>query len=471
VLTLNRNTLLTFTGISNAAHNAGIHYTTIPPGTSFGIRIQNCRLTNISNNDVTHTGAIPTVSNTFYGISVETNCLTSMVSQNLVEKMGTGLNFANTNNYPTTVTCNNMQQNKTGVMLNNTILGNQGTAAGTFYQGTFYPNGIASDNIWNIPSSPGSLGITGINNPVTNKTWYVRSKTGAWFPPLPFIFPPLTVISGGPLLSATQTCGNICYNQPCFKQHLAQVAKVQSPFNTLPLIQQQLNAQAVYQTVRSDSSLTNTNDTLSIVLSNFRDSLANTNLGSFYRIASLLASGDTVNANILNSEISPSNVAETNQKVVNTIYIRTWAHGVYVNSHIDSITLLNIAKQNVIKGGTAVYDARLMIGQFFDDLSTMRTLEVSSSNLPNNPNVFDNYGKMYPNPTNANFYYEITLNEGETGTIELFNILGNKLLYKPLREGQNTIEFQAGGLANGVYLYKLFLNNSFKGLGKLILSK
>jgi len=81
--------------------------------------------------------------------------------------------------------------------------------------------------------------------------------------------------------------------------------------------------------------------------------------------------------------------------------------------------------------------------------------DVSPTNsLPNAFTLLQNY----PNPFNPTTTIEFALPHQTHGTLKIFNALGEEvavLMDKTLEAGRHTSVFDAGGLASGVYLYRL----------------
>lgn len=75
-----------------------------------------------------------------------------------------------------------------------------------------------------------------------------------------------------------------------------------------------------------------------------------------------MVSVDSVSlATVILNSLNDTNLSESNLKTVYAIYAATWMLGIEEFSSADSATLLNIALQNPTAGGTAVYNARVML--------------------------------------------------------------------------------------------------------------
>ena len=83
----------------------------------------------------------------------------------------------------------------------------------------------------------------------------------------------------------------------------------------------------------------------------------------------------------------------------------------------------------------------------------------------------DSYGLMYPNPANTIAYYEIELENSQTGFVQLFDVLGNLVATQKLSSGMNKAEFDLNNLSNGIYAYKVVINGEYKTSNKLIITK
>ncbi len=125
-----------------------------------------------------------------------------------------------------------------------------------------------------------------------------------------------------------------------------------------------------------------------------------------------------------------------------------------------------------------VSNLKLTIGNLSNPLESLdfnvkTTVEVVAVENENNiPNSFKLY-QNYPNPFNpsTNIYYQ--LSECGFVTLEIFDILGNKInsfVNSYQNAGTYTVSFINNNLSSGIYYYKLSQNNKFI-TKKMILEK
>jgi hypothetical protein len=71
----------------------------------------------------------------------------------------------------------------------------------------------------------------------------------------------------------------------------------------------------------------------------------------------------------------------------------------------------------------------------------------------------------YPNPFNPSTSIQYTIAESSPVTLEVFNMLGQKvaeLVNTTQAAGKYSVQFDAAGLSSGVYLYQLRAGNYFE---------
>lgn len=124
--------------------------------------------------------------------------------------------------------------------------------------------------------------------------------------------------------------------------------------------------------------------------------------------------------------MSPDNDAEENEKAVNEIYADTWGDGVYDFTEEQYNALYEIAVESPVSGGTAVYNARVLLDMDVDD--GMEAEErIASQPVEEVKSDMTKKGILYPNPAKQCCYYKIHL--FERGALEMYDFFWQKNSY------------------------------------------
>jgi hypothetical protein len=435
-----------------------------PATPEYGIRVQNSSNTTVDGNAIVRSGSNPNsdvvLRDNLYGISMQTGCQNSVVSNNGVMRLGTGIEFAWAGNFPATMSCNTMTWNMAGARFTSTFIGDQGSPVG---------NGVVHDNVWtfiNIPNSQRTIHQS--NSPTAN--WYSRNTQSSTMPttfPSPSSQSPIQGYYSflGAYPNATQTCATDCGGNisNCRQAKLADLALRNRPFDEM--YEDELRAydeQAFYE-IMQDSSLLYKGTGYDAILQVYYDSLYTSATGQLSIAAYETSQGNNSNASQLVSASGGTSLMDDNRKQVYQIYLRSWALGILDFTPLDSAMLYNIALQHIKTGGTAVYDARVMLDLDvvdFDNGQARLATESVSSQI--------NQSRVYPNPTSGEAVLEITLDDGQTGFVEVISITGQRLFSVPLNTGSNIAVLDLSGYAQGVYMYRVFVNEEFKEAGRII---
>lgn len=106
---------------------------------------------------------------------------------------------------------------------------------------------------------------------------------------------------------------------------------------------------------------------------------------------------------------------------------------------------------------------------FISDLDLTDIKEVKDQ-VPDDYNLAQNF----PNPFNPTTTIKFYLKQGGKVKLDVYNMIGQKvdeLLNQELPSGFHEIEFNASGLASGVYIYRLSIGTRFTSVKKMILEK
>ena len=80
----------------------------------------------------------------------------------------------------------------------------------------------------------------------------------------------------------------------------------------------------------------------------------------------------------------------------------------------------------------------------------------------------------YPNPFNPSTKIKFYLKQSSKVKLDVYNMIGQKvaeLVNQELPSGFHEVEFDASGLASGIYIYRLNAGNKFTSVKKMILEK
>ena len=180
---------------------------------------------------------------------------------------------------------------------------------------------------------------------------------------------------------------------------------------------------------------------------------------------------------IVNENIPTRCAMQENERTVNSIYQKQYAfetdtifehQGGYVYDSTERANLENVAYQNALEGGNAVYEARVML--FIDvedsELTTRRHL-TNNSLKGNTTRLFS----INPNPNNGEMQLNYKLNEGENGYINIYSVLGEKINSHKLTNSANALDIDEKQLNEGIYFYRIYVNDISVYSGKIVITK
>ena len=78
---------------------------------------------------------------------------------------------------------------------------------------------------------------------------------------------------------------------------------------------------------------------------------------------------------------------------------------------------------------------------------------------------------MYPKPSDGNMTLEYKLNAADHATMQLMDITGKQIANYPLDNASNKLLLNCTTLDNGIYFYRVIINNKTEGYDKLIVIK
>jgi len=80
-------------------------------------------------------------------------------------------------------------------------------------------------------------------------------------------------------------------------------------------------------------------------------------------------------------------------------------------------------------------------------------------------------GKIYPNPNNGSMQFDYSLDAGQKGSLQIFDLTGKMISQYELSESSKSLLISEESLSTGVYLYRYFINGEMKSSDKLVIIK
>lgn len=451
-------------------NNVMITHTATPSQQCYGVRLTNSTLCNVVANWVQGQNSTDYWVN---GIALDL-CTSNYVVCNESHTVGTGLFFGGFQTPNTYIAKNQMDNNLRGFTLNFGEVGPQYTP-GT----PIKPN----DNRWT-----GSFvyHTYSFNSTGANSTLYTRNVNGQYKPNpyLSFSNPnPLLIVPINPIFGNLNTllCPLILHPIPDQERRsMLQIAG--DSINPLAYVNSSkwLLKQSLYKYLQSDSSLVPAEP----LLAQFKNTHSHGNVGKIIYIESVLenianaGSTDLLNAKSENMTIINGNDAEGNSKWINSMLLdNAIANSTYTDSQLADLRLL--ATKCPYNDGAAVYQARAVLSHFetaeYTNECELLLFEnnraMTTETIQEQATALSDF-KLYPNPNDGSMNFVYTLNAASQGQFILYDITGKIISTHTLQQGnKNQLFINETLLDNGMYFYKVIIDNELKMNDKIIISK
>lgn len=477
VYTINRNTIqnvrvgVAVSGLKNStveSNNVYLLHTTVPTQRCFGVRVTNSTQCNITDNWVQGQN-----SSDYWveGVSIDISYSNS-VTCNESHTVGTGLWFGGVETPNTRVVKNQMDNNFRGMVVNFGEIGLQYTIGSG---GGIKPN----DNRW---TGAFTYHTFSWNSTGANSALYVRPAAGVYHPSpyLAYSFPnpsdviplvptpglnllvcPFTIFTGGgaPRALLLQIAGD-------------SIVPLTYVSSTLWMLRQSL-----YKYLEVDPSLLSSEP----MLASFQSFHATDNIGKIESVEQVLSSlgsatpATLASAQSTNSSVTPSTDVETNSKWLNDLLLNNaLTSSSYSTGQLIDLRLL--AAKCPYNDGPAVFQARVILSQM-EDVEYINDCESTPSGIMHMPQSNHqtktiNEFTLYPNPNDGSMNFIYTLNERSQGDFYIYDISGRLITKYSLQSGENNqLLINETQLNNGVYFYKVIVDNELKASDKIVILK
>lgn len=416
------------------------------PLTLRGIYLENCPNSTVVMNEIYRfEDPDPAIHSWIRGIEVEATQSTAVYGNN-VRKSGAGIQLFSVCT-GTQLLCNVMLDCFNGVFLNCTY-SDQGSST------------AAADNYWNNQIDPTWFRVDGNANTVK---WFYDATVDNNYNPNPH-FPGITDVDNTPHSDCPDP--TIVHLDP--GDALRSIADGSIDYEDFQSEMTYSDQQFFYEKLKEDSVLMYSGEPTDSLFQALYNQLRSGNIGLFSGVKDMIRNYDFAQAYIRNQQIVDSNLMETNKRTVMEIFLYCKIHDTVPDS-AQIATLSNIAYQYPPAGGEAVYLARAILGLHIEDnLPLLR----KGRKLEQAYNSKSSFGRIYPNPASNNFYYQLDspLASIANMTFELTDAKGRAVLKQSLK-GILRIQVNSEKLVQGVYYYRVLINNVEKDRGKVVIIK
>ncbi|HEU4719521.1 MAG TPA: T9SS type A sorting domain-containing protein [Bacteroidia bacterium] len=428
-------------------------FTLASPAT--GIHIEGCASALVRNNHVRYLGTASAANyDKLFGIYIE-NCFNDTITQDSLINMGSGIFLKGADN-PSLLACNKMKNCYYGMnfgytnSLNNPVPLNDQIHYGTAQTATPTGNhwvGCTTDMRGAIQAPP--LGIN----------WWTNAANA-----------PVTInLSGASLtnnnapivLTNSDQCTNLLLPPPVkpitMRSYLLHdICVAPRSYDTLGDQYTYNDDFFAYRALRDSSSWLNLGTSDDTAYQGFYDTTSTSNYTNIAYLADAqdqIAAGNYSQAQAdLDYVKYGNNIPENNWKTVMLVYLHSWAIDSMNLTDAQADSLMPIANQGGITGGVAVFDARNMLGLEVHDSSNARIISpIASGDTAQGISI----GHAYPNPTTGQVSINANLKEGQTATMNLYDLTGRQITTWKLSGGQSVYTFDASFLPGGTYIYRV----------------
>lgn len=409
-----------------------------------GIWLENCNGANVQDNEIqTNNTVTPSGNFTIEGISVNQS-VNVLLNLNELTELQTPISIVGL--CPNTeLHCNNITNNVNsgkGVHLNFAKLPEQGNTGAN----------ISWDNIWN--GYTGSIkGVTGVVNSQFDWAYDFDSGLNEYNPN-----PEANLIIPQPLSNNTNDDCLIQLSIPNFDRDQRYSALIVDSilYENYNNEFSYMEKENLFYMINVDTSLLTRSTIKDTLFRQFYTDFSLSNFNYFSRVDSCIVENNLTQANSLNQSIADTNLLEANLKSIYDILInKTLVDSLYSNS--DSLILEDIAYQNPLNGGRAVFMARAMLFlEIVDSESEMRmglnsinSINSINSNIPI-PNNKLNF-ILVPNPaTNQCLLSFRGFNKDLLLTIKTSN--GQTILNQDISVNANSFLISTQNFIPGIYI-------------------
>ncbi|MEI6821685.1 MAG: T9SS type A sorting domain-containing protein [Bacteroidota bacterium] len=244
-------------------------------------------------------------------------------------------------------------------------------------------------------------------------------------------------------------------NQSKREHALGKIVRGEIEYSFLEEQYRKTDNEYAYKILRNDSSIINMGGTDDNDYQQFYNNAFNSDMEKVLKMRKELEEQNLEAAKLKLMQVADDTTINTNRKIVDNIYINTWASSIFDFRQGQYDTLYAIACLEAYAGGDAVFTARVMLN--IDTANVV--LEYAKAPI-HNPQIAkaDNV-KVYPNPANDRLYISLDGAIDGIANVEFYDLSG-KLIYNTTI---NTVEklqtLNINSIKAGVYNLRITTTN------------
>lgn len=406
------------------------------------------------------------------GISLDL-CYSNKVICNETHNVYSGLVFGGVQTPNTQIAKNTMDNDHQGFVLRFAEVGPQYTVV----SGVNKPN----DNQWTGTQTyhTFSFNSVGAFSPI-----YVRTVTGT-YNPSPYLQStfPASVPNIIPLISTSGNLNSLACPiivpeaNPAHMPLLLQIAEDSIVPPAYDTATRWMLKQSLYKYLKENPAAASAHP----ILTDFQNDHSNGSIGKLDHVERVMSDPAALNPSALasvkaeNTSVLAANDAERNSKFINDVLIdNAIANANFTAAQLNDLRVL--AAKCPYNDGQAVYQARAILSQFEEteyvngcEVAQLHTLHnMLSAQITEEETMFN----LYPNPNDGTMNFIYSLDQSSKGELILYDLTGKLIVKYVLQAGKNNQLFiQENQLNNGVYFYKVIVDNEVKASDKIVIIK
>lgn len=231
------------------------------------------------------------------------------------------------------------------------------------------------------------------------------------------------------------------------------------------------NKQMVYQLLKQDSI----NAGSGSLLDSFYVENQNTVINQLTEVREAIATNDVHNAISKNSAVAASNSVEQKHQRANELVLKYLSDRFYHFTAQEKLDLYNMANECLVKGYYVAQSRNMfnvITGGMNTYLDNCETDAVASRKAKSIQGMVTNTSfLLFPNPNNGVMELSYDLGNDSEAMMKLFDVTGKLVSIYKLQNNKGTMPINEHALHNGVYFYRILVDNKVIKTNKIVIIK